>query len=655
MKKQHLLIIVFAILLLFLVQSAGSLVESIYILDLMNSSLDAKVLGVLFFFVPLLVLPFYKKFARPLMWVLFSLLFICRGVIPYLSTSNRMIVSGVATAVGFSLLFLLVTSLPGAARRASAGLALAVATSVLLRTAGHGIDYSLTSAGSWVGWLLGVLFGVSLFIYGTQRELTYPSYGGNPTLPVLGIYLVLTLVYFSVSAPAVIARWTEGNYTLIVALVSLLALTWAGIAINRPGLIDRISPGILITWNLLFTLSLTLTLLVNRVSFPATLDSPAVVVGAPTVWQQLPLAFMLVFFPVLFLDLEVFIQKMGSSTQARRSLALGMFLGSFALVLLIFINIFTNVWGYIEPVSPPFRNTYWLSYFLLSGGITLIAWGLRRVKTQPGGEPVSRYSWVWSALLTATFIITLVLALPTQHAKADAGGKTTLRLMTFNTQQSNDESGEKSYAAQLALMRQIAPDIIALQETDSTRISLNNNDYVRYFADNLGYYSYFGPKTVAGSYGTAILSRYPLANTRTAFMFSDKDETGVAEAEVAVGGKTFTIYDVHPDSSDPAMVAFAHTLIERSQDKPYVIAMGDYNLRDYEEAYKIIDAVYTNAWTSVYPTEISSDGVDMSGENRIDHIFLSPNLEPVNPTYILPPESATDHPVHWTDIVWTEP
>jgi endonuclease/exonuclease/phosphatase family metal-dependent hydrolase len=171
----------------------------------------------------------------------------------------------------------------------------------------------------------------------------------------------------------------------------------------------------------------------------------------------------------------------------------------------------------------------------------------------------------------------------------------------------------------------------------------------------LGYYSYYGPKTVTGTFGTAILSRFPLENTRTVFMYSDKDETGVAEAEVEVGGLRFTIYDVHPDSSDPAMLGFAQHLLERSQSQPYVIALGDYNLRDYEEAYQLIDSVYTNAWTSVYPSEISPDGVDMSGENRIDHIFLSPNLTAVNPTYILPPESATDHPVHWTDVIWENP
>jgi endonuclease/exonuclease/phosphatase family metal-dependent hydrolase len=178
---------------------------------------------------------------------------------------------------------------------------------------------------------------------------------------------------------------------------------------------------------------------------------------------------------------------------------------------------------------------------------------------------------------------------------------------------------------------------------------------VRYFADRLGYFSYYGPRTPAGTYGTAILSKFPLLDAHSVFMYSDKDETGVAVAEVEVVGLTFTIYDVHPDGSDPAMLAFAQQLITLSKDQPYVIAMGDYNLRDYEPAYKLLDGRFTNAWTSVYPSEISPDGVDMSGENRIDHIFLSPNLTARNPTYILPPASHTDHPVLWTEILWGKP
>lgn len=655
MRKNHFLILAFAILILFIIQSTGTMVESIYILDLMTSGLDAKALGVLFLFVPLVFLPFYKRIPRPMMWLLFGLLLISRGLIPYLSTTNRLIASGIAIAASFGLLLLFITMRPAISRPGSAGLALAVSLSTLLRTVGHGIELSLTPAGGWVGWVLGLVLGGCLFLFDTKPEPATSPIGGQRTTPILGIYLVLTLVYFSVSAPAVIARWTEGNYTLIVSAVSLFSLGWAWLAANKPDWMDRISPRVLLIWNLLFTVSLTLTLLVQRVSFPATLDLAPVVVGAPTTLQMVPLGFMLLLFPVLFLDFQVFIQVFQAPARSSGSLVPGILLGGFSLILLVFVNIFSNVWGYIKPISPPFRNTFWLAYFILSGSICLLVWLSSRIKQDSGKEPTTTYSWVWSSLLSLILLVTILFALPISHVQADAAKKSSLRLMTFNTQQSNDKFAQKSFAAQLALIQQVSPDILALQETNSTRISLNNNDYVRYFADKLGYYSYFGPKTIAGTYGTAILSKFPLLNTQTVFMFSDKDETGVAEAEVKVAGLTFSIYDVHPDSSDPAMVGFARTLIARSQGKPYVIAMGDYNLRDYEEAYKLLASVFINAWTSVYPSEISQDGVDMSGENRIDHIFLSRNLTALNPTYILPPASATDHAVHWTDITWSVP
>jgi len=655
MRKSLLTVIAFAILFLFIIQSIGTLVESIYILDLMNSNLDEKALGVLFFFVPLLLLPFYKKHTRLLVWILFVVLFIARGLTPYLNTTNRLSASGIATAASLSLFFLLITGWPTFGRWAPAGLALAVGLSTLLRTAGHGIEFSLTPAGGWVGWVLGLLLGACLVLSDLKGESATPQMGGKRTAPILGIYLILTLVYFSVSAPAVIARWTEGNYTLIVSVVSLFSLGWAWISLNRPALFERISPPLLVAWNLLFSLSLTLTLLAHRVSFPPTLDSPPVVVGAPNLLQMVPLGLMLLLFPVLFFDLQVFLRQMQNSVLPAGSLVPGILLGSFLLILLIFINIFSNVWGYIEPISLIFRNTYWLTYFFISGGISLLVWLALRNKPATENEPTESYSWVVSALLTVIFLTTLVFALPSKRVQVDTAGKTSLRVMTFNTQQSNDEFAEKSFEAQLALIRQVSLDILSLQETDSTRISLNNNDYVRYFAEGLGYYSYYGPKTGTGTFGTAILSKFPLLNTRSTFMYSDKDETGVAEAEVELAGLLFTIYDVHPDSSDPAMLAFAKTLLARSQDKPYVIALGDYNLRDYDEPYQLIDRVYTNAWTSVYPSEISPDGVDMSGDNRIDHIFLSRNLSASNPTYILPPESATDHPVHWADILWRSP
>jgi endonuclease/exonuclease/phosphatase family metal-dependent hydrolase len=102
------------------------------------------------------------------------------------------------------------------------------------------------------------------------------------------------------------------------------------------------------------------------------------------------------------------------------------------------------------------------------------------------------------------------------------------------------------------------------------------------------------------------------------------------------------------------MLVWAESLLERSKDKFNLIALGDYNLRDDEEAYQLISRVYPNAWEGAYPSKIGADGTDMSGENRIDHIFYSQSLIVRNPVYILPPQSATDHPVHWAELIWRD-
>jgi endonuclease/exonuclease/phosphatase family metal-dependent hydrolase len=537
----------------------------------------------------------------------------------------------------------------------SVGLALAVSFSILLRTLDFGIDYSLTISGGWAGWALGLSLGWMLAHLDLEVKPATETKPVGVTPSILGFFLILTLVWFAFSAPSVIARWTEGSYPLIVIIISLLALGWVLVSLLRPNFLERISSPLLLIWNFVFTLCLTGTILVHNVPFPSTPASAAVVVGAPAWWQAIPLVLMLLLFPVIFLDLRLFLDQVRHATPSPRHLVPGILLGSLALILLIFINIFTNVWGYVKPVSLVFRGKYWLPFLLSAGILTLLIWRVKRVEPVSRKESGRNIPWSWAILLVLVFLGTLVRLLPTKRIQVDAAGRTSLVVMTFNIQGANDGAAQKSYDRQLALIRSVSPDILSLQETDTTRISLNNNDYVRYYAESLGYYSYFGPTTVAGTFGTAILSKFPLVNTRTAFSYSDSDEIGTAEAEIEVGGLRFNIYDVHPDGSDTAMLVFAKTLLERSKNDSHVVALGDYNLRDYEVPYQLINYEYSNAWTSVYPSKISASGVDMSGENRIDHIFVSKNLGVRNPVYVLPPASATDHPVHWAEIFWGNP
>ncbi len=660
MHKSPWIVLSFGIFFLLLIQLAGTLVESIYILDLLKTALDEKALGLLFFFSPLLLFIFRKNLPSAVVWLLLSLLILARGLTPYLDTLGRMLASGAGTGAALLLFPALLGATgntdsglaPGVSL--SAGLALGTAASVFLRTAGYGLDYSLLPEGGWVGWGLGLVLVASLARLGPSAEQEPARDTGSLTLPVFGVFLVISLVYFAFSAPAVIARWTKGDYRLIVSAVSLLTLGCVALALYRPGWLKAISPNLLVAWNLAFTLALTATLLAHRVIFPTTPDATAVVVGAPTWTQQLPLALTLLLFPVLFMDMRIFTRRLQTTHASPRALAPGMLLGALALVMLVFMQIFSNVWGYVEPVSPWFRNKFWLPYLLMAGGLTLLISFDRSKVAIRKAPPNASLSWSWTAALALLFAGTVAGAIRTTRQGTFEPPHGSLRVMTYNIQQANDMAGERSYARQLALMQRVAPDLIALQESDSARVSLNNNDYVRYYAGKLGYYSYYGPRTVTGTYGTAILSKYPLRNTRAAFSFSDQDEVGTAEAELEIDGRTFTIYDAHPDGSDTAMLAFADTLLERSAEKKYVVALGDYNLRDYEPAYQRIAATYTNAWESAYPGEISPDGTDMSGDNRIDHIFVSSLLGVRDPVYLLPPDSATDHPVHWAEITWGE-
>ena len=161
----------------------------------------------------------------------------------------------------------------------------------------------------------------------------------------------------------------------------MMSIGWVFLSLTKPDLLERISRRALLIWNLFFLFTLTMTLLAHRVSFPLTQDSLAVTVGIPTWIQYLPLIGMLLSFPVIFLDLRIFFNAIQLADSSPRTLMPGMLLGSLALVLLVFINIFTNVWGYVEPVSTIFRNQYYLPYLLIAGGITLLAWRLHSVES----------------------------------------------------------------------------------------------------------------------------------------------------------------------------------------------------------------------------------------------------------------------------------
>ena len=140
-----------------------------------------------------------------------------------------------------------------------------------------------------------------------------------------------------------------------------------------------------------------------------------------------------------------------------RMLVPGMVLGSLVLVLLVFINIFTNVWGYIQPVSGIFRNQFYLPFLLIAGGITLLAWLQHPIETASVGGLNGMSLAGWTVLLGLVFLGTTFSLLRAAHPQTADPNKTSLVVMTYNIQQANDGFGKRSYDRQLALIQRFRP------------------------------------------------------------------------------------------------------------------------------------------------------------------------------------------------------
>jgi len=235
-----------------------------------------------------------------------------------------------------------------------------------------------------------------------------------------------------------------------------------------------------------------------------------------------------------------------------------------------------------------------------------------------------------------------------------------LRVLTYNMQQGSELGGDQCFLAQMQLIKDLNPDIVFLQESDMPRPSGGNVDAPRLFADHLRYHLYFGPKTVTGTFGTAILSRFPLENQRTIFTYSDGDEVGTSVAEIDVGGRRIALFDNHPSGSHAVKHAHVDALIAEAKRYDHVIAAGDFNFEQYTPYYAKVAAVLHDSWLTLYPNAVGDTSSILGGDtsnaqrfdmkDRIDHVFTSATFKATEAQYILAPDSKTDHPAYWCTL-----
>lgn len=652
-----------AIIALFSLQLISDFIEGIYAFGLLGTSIPVEISAVVLLFSPLLLVVFRGRLPRPLLPVLLAVALASRLLGPLLDTRWRMIVTGVGAA---SVLLLFPAGLwargqeQGRSRRGDLGTAmlLALALSLLLRTLGSGFDLSLLGGSQWIGWILGVVAAVPWVLDRSSgsgeaapaRPAGSPPGGGTARVIglSLGLAAVFILFYFVFSAPHVLSRWTGVSYGLVLPLAAAAMVAYAWLMRPAAGLRARLTPAWLMAWNGLFVVALAGTALVHQVAFPASAASYPLTQPPVTWLQHLPLILTLLLYPVLLLDFGLLVDGMEAVRPTARQLGAGFGLAALFLLVAILAHVFTTVYDYIPVVGPLFRDRFWLVHVFV-GLVALAAMLLvRRGVSLPreGGQAAGVTDAVASAVTVLALVAVTAGVLVSAHPRPPAAGATTLTVLTYNIQQGYSSDGQRNVDGQLALIEQVAPDIVGLQETDNARVAGGNCDVVRYLADRLDMYSYYGPPTVAGTFGIALLSKYPIENPRTFYLFSEGEQVAVIEAQITVGDQTFNVFVTHLGNGGPMVQA--EQFLTLVTGKPDVIAMGDFNFRPDSEQYRLVTNLLADSWLVRWRRWTDTAGT--SPDHKIDHIFVSPGTSVIDARFIESP--ASDHPAVTATLGW---
>ncbi len=637
-------------------------IEAVYALGLLRTNIPPQIIFVVFLLSPVLLLPVPRLLdSRAFTLTTGSAGLTCWAISLPLDTRWRMLVTG----LGSGLLLLFLTARIRQVRRSplesGGALAFAVLLSVVLRAL-HSGNLLLVDVPSLPLGIALAVFGVGLLLFAGRRTPSLADGQGTRgsgqagfgrTFGLsLGLFGVLVLLYFGFTSPAVIARWGEAGYPAVTAVETGGIALFLGLWIGLPRMPVRLVPGPLLVWNLLFLLALAVALFFRRPAFAADATYP---LDAPNPCRLASIALwaMLVLHPVMYANFALFAGALHTAQPSPRQLAGGFVIGALYLMVMVFAQIFTTVYDYIPIVGPWFRDQFWLVVSLPGLVVTLAALFLNRESVADLTPTRVHPTWLLATGILVPGVLAgaaIVLSILGGACPVPGPHRTSLRILTYNLQQGIGESGERSYDQQLKVIRQLDPDVIGLQETDTARIAGGNADLVRHYADRLNLHSYYGPSPVSGTFGIALLSRYPLQNPRTFFLRSEGEQTAAIEARIEVGGRLFHVLVTHLDNGGALVQQIAvldqaaHSVSGQETD----IVMGDFNFTTSTSQYRATTTVLEDAWLVAAERTVEPGAPDPA--NRIDHIFVSAGTRVLRSVYTL--EGPSDHPGIFAEIAW---
>ena len=641
-------VLLYGLLFLFFLQLLTDFVAAIYAFGLLGTSIPPEMGFVVLFFSPVLLLALRRPGPR-LMSILFLLIMLARLVEPLLPTYGRMLFAGLGVAFWLMFFPLLLwreaqVSREGLPMSMTAGLLLATLLSAGFRAWGMGEDASLVGWGQMVGvglaWIGGWLWWKGEFMQMPERAESPIASASGVTGLVLGLMAGWMLVYFAFSAPYVMARWTGVDAWWVLGVMLAAWVVWAWVWSRAGGRL---------THQRVHMIGLTLFVVMLFAAIQGFIPYfPNDPTGYPLPGKVenrgvfVPFFIMLMLSPLLFVGIQHLFAAILARRPSLRQLAGSFTLASAFLLLAILAHIFTTTYDYIPVIGLLFRDRFAWVYLMV--GLVFLMGVATAMRSSRLVEP-GHLSWWAVGFSVLALLILLMHGITTPHLQPPPA-QDTITILTYNIQQGYSADGQKNYAGQLAQIQALQPDIIGLAECDTARIANSNDDVVRYFADHLGMYSYYGPRTVAGTFGIALLSRYPILEQETYYLYSEGEQVAAIVAMVDVGDQNWRILVTHLGNGGP-MIQQKEFLELVGKAPRRTIAMGDFNFRPDTPQYALTTQVLRDSWTVRWPDW--QDDLGQKPDTKIDHIFISPDLSVVDAQYA--PKGPSDHPAVTATLV----